>query len=168
MLSTATLQVPGQDPFGTPSPSLAPSSPLTPSLANSVWAAQQQSFFAANSPTLKRTASQDGRVSRSGLRTPAGFEHLDFGADYFKHGRDESKRTPRSFEWETWAHDQWEQDLDPQSPTPAQQSFTLPPAPPLVTDPLVYKRRLGPNEVSYYLGSRGEGPQDPLSGVNDM
>lgn len=29
----------------------------------------------------------------------------------------------------------------------------------------VYKRRLGPTEVSYYLGSRGEGVD---SGVNDM
>jgi len=29
----------------------------------------------------------------------------------------------------------------------------------------VYKRRLGPTEVSYYLGSRGEGVE---SGVNDM
>lgn len=29
-----------------------------------------------------------------------------------------------------------------------------------------YKRRMGPTEVSYYLGSRGDG--GPLSGVNDM
>lgn len=29
----------------------------------------------------------------------------------------------------------------------------------------LYKRRLGPTEISYYLGSRGEGVE---SGVNDM
>lgn len=154
----ATLQVPGQSPAVDSQYSFAP---YTPSLANSVWGAQQRAFYAHSPPTLKRTASQDSRISAAGVRTPSGFEHLDFGADYFKHGQSESKREPRSFEWEIWT----EEDSEPQSPTPSHfpQNMML-----LPREPQVYKRRLGPNEVSYYLGSRGEGPDDPLAGVNDM
>lgn len=146
-----------------------PRIPLTPEIANSNWAAQQQSFLytqdsgSNSSRGLRRTSSQSGRVSSSGLRTPSGFEHLDFGADYFgsaataAHTHKAEKRVPRSFEWEAWARDE----------SAASGTSTL--APPQPAQPVeVFKRRLSPNEVSYYLGSRGEGPRDPLSGVNDM
>lgn len=134
-----------------------PPSPLTPGLANSQWAAQEY-FLAANqsrSSGLKRTYSHSGRVSISGIRTPSGFEHLDFGADYFgQQSSQQNKRLPRDFEWDVWAQE------DTYSYSESSEAQLVPGR--------VLKRRLGPNETSYYLGSRGDGPQDPLAGVNDM
>lgn len=103
---------------------------------------------------------------------------MDFGADYFvQYGS--TKRVPRSFEWEFWVPDSdniGTPSLSPSPPdspsskkSPREQShfehYTLDQNP-LVKE--VAKRRMGPNEVSYYLGSRGVGPSDPYAGVNDM
>jgi len=99
----------------------------------------------------------------SGIKTPSGYEFLDLGSDV--------KRAPRSFEWEWWAD--WSMaktpDLSPSASefgTPVQNS----PRSSLSDNHVgeLLKRRLGPNEVSYYLSSRGAGQDDPIAGVNDM
>lgn len=53
--------------------------------------------------------------------------------------------------------------------SPELKNYRRPSTPDAGVGPIeVLKRRLGPNEVSYYLGSRGGGQSDPFSGVNDM
>ncbi|GAA5897369.1 hypothetical protein JCM6882_001869 [Rhodosporidiobolus microsporus] len=77
------------------------------------------------------------RVGEAASKIPVGFEYLD-GA-YRKETGDPRSR---SFEWEAFT------DSSDTTATPH-----------------LFKRRLGPTEVSYYLGSRGEGIE---GGVNDM
>ncbi|SCZ90966.1 BZ3500_MvSof-1268-A1-R1_Chr1-3g02429 [Microbotryum saponariae] len=85
----------------------------------------------------------EGRAPTSPLlRTPSGFEFVDLGD---RSSMGDSR--PRCFDWEVYG---------PDSP----QSLNLTHA-----SKQCFKRRLGPTEVSYYLGSRGEGVE---SGVNDM
>ncbi|KDE08240.1 hypothetical protein MVLG_01506 [Microbotryum lychnidis-dioicae p1A1 Lamole] len=92
---------------------------------------------------LDVNALTEGPVPTSpSLRTPSGFEFVDLGD---RSSMGDSR--PRCFDWEVYG---------PDSP----QSLNLTHA-----SKQCFKRRLGPTEVSYYLGSRGEGVE---SGVNDM
>lgn len=113
----------------------------------------------------------------SGVKTPSGYEFLDLGSEQ------DVQRLPRSFEWEWWAD--WSTaktpDLSPSTPgfedspqgSPnrrAGSKASSVAAPDSASNHVgeVLKRRLGPNEISYYLSSRGAGPEDPIAGVNDM
>ena len=163
--------------------SLGPPSPALSPRAGSTWGSQNLSLGShapGQTPSFPNSAS--------GLRTPSGFEHLDFGADYFSLGERAQKKAPRSFEWEYWAD--WDQARTPElspSPSPPVSPSRFAPSAPNPPSPSpgrlevqqslppvsikandVLKRRLGPNEISYYLGSRGASPLDPLAGVNDM
>ncbi|GAA5834846.1 hypothetical protein JCM11251_002041 [Rhodosporidiobolus azoricus] len=77
------------------------------------------------------------RIGDAPSTFPVGFDQLD--TEYIRESKEEK---PRSFEWEVYA------DSSDSTATPK-----------------LFKRRLGPTEVSYYLGSRGEGVE---GGVNDM
>ncbi|GAA5859673.1 hypothetical protein JCM8547_006187 [Rhodosporidiobolus lusitaniae] len=94
----------------------------------------------ASSKSLWGEQGEPARLRLVGERAstkPTGFEVLDAGYKG-ETGADEA----RSFEWEAYANASSSSDA-----------------------PTVFKRRLGPTEVSYYLGSRGEGIE---GGVNDM
>ncbi|SCV68850.1 BQ2448_971 [Microbotryum intermedium] len=98
--------------------------------------------YSANRIDAKDTSTDIWTTTSPSLRTPSGFEYVDFGdRSSMSDGR------PRCFDWEVYG---------PDSP----QSLNLTHA-----SKQCFKRRLGPTEVSYYLGSRGEGVE---SGVNDM
>ncbi|GAA5969180.1 hypothetical protein JCM11641_007500 [Rhodosporidiobolus odoratus] len=98
---------------------------------------------AFTTPGTSSTESLWGRptnlkvVGKPAQQIPTGFEYLD--AAYLK---ESGQQTSRSFDWVAYT--------DTSSGA---------------TTPTVYKRRLGPTEVSYYLGSRGDGIE---GGVNDM
>ncbi|KEI41481.1 uncharacterized protein L969DRAFT_85261 [Mixia osmundae IAM 14324] len=101
-----------------------------------------------------RSLSRQGSTGsfRSGIstpRTPTGFEHLDFGADYFSAAFDdkpEEKRPPRSFDWEFWAdpsNDVADFSFEGAAPILAdEQQGTL--ASPLDTDSEAHKDSLNP------------------------
>lgn len=97
------------------------------------------------------------------MKTPSGYEFLDLGLEFSE------KRAPRSFEWEWWAD--W--NTAAKSPELSRSAGSSSGSPSIRSrNPShvgeVLKRRLGPNEISYYLSSRGAGSDDPIAGVNDM
>ncbi|GAA6006593.1 hypothetical protein JCM10207_004987 [Rhodosporidiobolus poonsookiae] len=132
-------------PFATRTPSSA--APSTPSTAHCTPLTDAATFTPRSTPstaftTPETSQSLDGwrplkPVGSKAAAVPTGFEYLD-GAFKSETGERES----RSFEWQGYAD-----------------------ASSLTGTPTVYKRHLGPTEVSYYLGSRGEGIE---GGVNDM
>ncbi|BGO96573.1 2-methylcitrate dehydratase [Rhodotorula toruloides ATCC 204091] len=128
-----------------PSSPLSHSSPAPSAVFSTPSSTFATPFTAFTTPDLSKSpvkgSSEGGwTLVEQGQRiSPNGFAHLDAA---FTKGQGEAGQA-RSFEWETYHQ---------VGTTDAQLR-------------LRYKRRLGPTEVSYYLGSRGEGIE---GGVNDM
>ncbi|GAA6048462.1 hypothetical protein JCM3770_003769 [Rhodotorula araucariae] len=95
---------------------------------------------AVKSPVLQ-TADKFELVGEPAEASPPGYGHLE------RQSVADSGHKPRSFGWETYI----------QPPRDGEGRRTAP--------RIRYKRRLGPTEASYHLGSRGEGVE---GGVNDM
>ncbi|BGP36534.1 hypothetical protein JCM10449v2_000435 [Rhodotorula kratochvilovae] len=132
------------------SPASAHHSPFTPSSsslstpASSLFSTPHTAFTTPGS--AKSLSPQEAvafeLVGKPASAPPPGFAHLD--TDFNK----ETGSSARSFEWEAYVQ-------------PADEAAASGTSTPRVR----YKRRLGPTEASYYLGSRGVGLE---GGVNDM
>ncbi|BGP21602.1 2-methylcitrate dehydratase [Rhodotorula toruloides] len=124
-----------------PTSQLSPAPSSAFSTPPSSFATSSTVSTALTTPNLTKSPVADGwtLVEQGQNSSPRGFAYID--TTYAKeHGETGAART---FEWETYQQ---------ASPSDAQPRMR-------------YKRRLGPTEVAYYLGSRGEGIE---GGVNDM
>ncbi|BGP12548.1 hypothetical protein JCM10213v2_000465 [Rhodosporidiobolus nylandii] len=137
-LSTPPLASAGLTTGAPFSPSPSAASPHTDAGAFTPVLAPSTAFTTpGSSKSLWGVPSELRLVGEGAQKVPTGFELLD-GAY-----KDETGATrARSFEWEAYEDASSDSSL-----------------------PCLYKRRLGPTEMSYYLGSRGEGIE---GGVNDM
>ncbi|BGO92798.1 hypothetical protein NBRC10512_007917 [Rhodotorula toruloides] len=125
-----------------PSASPAPSTVFSTPTLSSTFTTPSTAFTTPDLAKSPFSGSSEGGwklVQQGGGVPPNGFTHLDTA---FAKEQEEAGRA-RSFEWEIY------QQIGVKDSQPR----------------LRYKRRLGPTEVSYYLGSRGEGIE---GGVNDM